>query len=479
MFIMITSLFSLVCHKPTLMRWISAFGAVLIITSCDGNLNINPVTQIDASTSLATSQGVQVALTGAYHSSSTVNFGGLGSLYLYGGEAQLYGDLLGDDREVVFGGTFEYLAEIYRKVLVNNNLGAQELWMGSYRTINRVNGVLSALAIVEESERARVEGEALFIRGMLYFELVRFYGKQWGDGDNATNLAVPIVLKPTTSVSAADQVPRNSVADVYAQAISDLTKAETLLPVANKLGNGVRANKAAAQAILARLYLQQGNFSAARDAANRVITTSNNTMAEEFEEIFSDEAPGFKNEHIFRIYVDEKFGTNQLQTYYAAARFQGRGDVRLQPKYFVLYDTADIRGKFFYTVGTNRYTAKYTDQFGDVPVVRITEMFLIRAESNVRLGTRTGAEPLEDINVIRSRAGVPKLTVVTLEDVLKERRLELSFEGFRIHDLKRTRATSVGTGALPFNAPSLVFPVPLRELDANKKLIQNPGYQGS
>lgn len=450
-----------------------------MLASCDANLTINPVTQIDAETALSTSQGVEVTLNGAYHSSAAVNPGGMGSLYLYGGETQFYGDLLGDDREVLFGGTFEYLAEIYRKGLVNNNTGAQEVWLGAFRTINRVNGVLSALAKVDEGERARVEGEALFIRGMLYFDLARFYGKQWGDGDNAANPAVPIILKPTNAVGTADQVARNSVAEVYAQAISDLTKAETLLPATNKAGNGVRVNKAAAQAILARLYLQQGNYTAARDAANRVITTGGYKMADDFANIFTEGAAGYTSEHIFRIYVDEKFGTNQLQVYHAAARFQGRGDVRVQQKHIDLYNASDVRGKFFYTVGSNRYTSKFTDQFGDVGVIRITEMFLIRAECNVRLGTSTGAEPLADINAIRKRGGVPALATVTVDDVLRERRYELSFEGFRIHDLKRTRSMSIGAGALPFSSPTLVFPVPLREMDANKKLTQNPGYPGA
>lgn len=461
--------------KPLFKQCVLATGVALLIASCDGNLNVDSVTQIDASTSLATSQGVQVALTGAYNSSAAINPGGLGSLYVYGGEAQVYADLLGDDREVVFGGTFQYLSEIYRKQMITTNTGAQELWMGCYRTINRVNGVLSALANVDESERTRVEGEALFIRGVLYFELVRFYGKQWGDGDNATNLGVPIVLKPTIAPSSADQVARNSVAEVYAQAINDLTRAETLLPATNKAGNGVRANKAAAQAILARLYLQQGNYAAARDAANRVITTSTNKMADDFANIFTEGAAGYNDEHIFRIYVDEKFGTNQFQVYYASAKYQGRGDMRVQTKHTALYDANDVRGKFLYTVGSNRYTLKWTDQFGDVPVVRITEMFLTRAECNVRLGTNIGAKPLDDINAIRKRAGAPALTTVSVDDVLKERHLELAFEGFRIHDLRRTRA-AVGTTALPFNDPSLLFPIAQRELDANKKLVQNPGY---
>jgi hypothetical protein len=99
---------------------------------------------------------------------------------------------------------------------------------------------------------------------------------------------------------------------------------------------------------------------------------------------------------------------------------------------------------------------------------------LIRAEANFRLGTSTGATPVEDINVIRARAGLTALTSVTLDQILKERRLELAFEGgFFLHDAKRLKQN---VGALPYTSPRLVFPIPLLEINANKNLKQNDGY---
>jgi hypothetical protein len=173
--------------------------------------------------------------------------------------------------------------------------------------------------------------------------------------------------------------------------------------------------------------------------------------------------------------VDEKSGVNFLLSFYAGAKYQGRKDIRIQTKYTSLYDANDVRGKFTYTDGTNRYTSKYTNQFYDTPIVRVSEMYLTRAECNARLGTEVGAAPKDDINAIRSRAGAPALATVTADDAVKERHLELAFEGFRIHDIRRTRGT-IGTTNLPFNANSALFPIPRRELDANKNLVQNPGY---
>ncbi|MDQ3291685.1 MAG: RagB/SusD family nutrient uptake outer membrane protein, partial [Bacteroidota bacterium] len=79
----------------------------------------------------------------------------------------------------------------------------------------------------------------------------------------------------------------------------------------------------------------------------------------------------------------------------------------------------------------------------------------------------------EDVNLIRARAGVEEYNKVTLDQIILERQLELAFEGFRIHDIKRLKGT---TGEHTYNAPELVLPIPRRELDANPNLVQNEGY---
>ena len=139
-----------------------------------------------------------------------------------------------------------------------------------------------------------------------------------------------------------------------------------------------------------------------------------------------------------------------------------------------LFEADDVRGSFYYY---NYYddvlTSKYTNQYGNIHVIRLAEMYLIRAEANYRLGTSIGAAPLDDINTIRNRAKASELTSVTLDDIMLERTKELAFEGFLIHDLKRTKSN---IGSLSWNSDKLVFPIPLREMQVNKKLVQNPGY---
>ncbi|MBL7978031.1 MAG: RagB/SusD family nutrient uptake outer membrane protein [Bacteroidetes Order II. Incertae sedis bacterium] len=441
-------------------NWLMAGVLALGLSACDQMLDVNPVLSIDDKTALLTADDVRVTLTGA--------FDGLSSGVFYGGAVQYTGELLGDDREVVFGGTYTTLDEFYRKTITTSNVDVRDIWAQGYATINRANHVLASLDKVSGADKGYFEGQALFIRGVVYFELSRLFGKAWGDGDNNTNLAVPLVLTPTLAVTEADYKSRNTVAAVYAQVLEDLNKAATLLPT--NVEDGV-VTKDAALAMLSRVYLMQGNYAAARDAANSVISSGNYDLTSSFGAAFADNTAS--PEMIFSIVVSEQDGVNNMNTFYASTDNQGRGDIRVQTKHLALYEAGDERSKFFETVNNRVFTLKFADQYGDVPMVRLAEMYLTRAECNQRLGTTIGAAPKDDVNRIRKRAGLSDLTAVTLNDILRERKLELAFEGHQIHDIKRTKG-SVGTTA--FSANNLILPIPQREMDTNNKLVQNPGY---
>ena len=145
------------------------------------------------------------------------------------------------------------------------------LWGNSYRSINLCNIVLENLDLIEDlGERALLEGEAKFMRGLLYFEMVRYFALPYELGGNNSQLGLPLVFDAVTDVSQLTYPSRNTVEEVYSQVLSDLQDAYTLLPP----DNGFRADAYAAQAVLARVYLQQGNFAAARDAADDVLQNS-------------------------------------------------------------------------------------------------------------------------------------------------------------------------------------------------------------
>jgi hypothetical protein len=271
---------------------------------------------------------------------------------------------------------------------------------------------------------------------------------------------------------------------VYAQIIDDLTKAESLLPE----DNNTRADMYAAAAVLSRVYLQQSDFAKARDAANRVIESGRYRLNPE---VFTAFRSRNSAESIFEIQQNNQnnAGTanDGLTTFYASLPGIGRADVRVRPEFAALYDSTDARLTDLIYEGSGARaglrSGKWTDFYANIPVIRLAELLLTRAESNLRLGTAVGATPLEDVNAVRERAGATPYASVTLEDILLERQLELAFEGVRIHDLKRTMgkierfdSDGVLTETIQYTDPRLVLPIPQREIDANELLTQNIGY---
>jgi starch-binding outer membrane protein, SusD/RagB family len=449
---------------------ITKYSFILIaiaLLGCADKLDIQPLNTVGSTQALSTSGDVEALLVGAYTA--------MGDNDVYGGNLLRDADLLGDDGEITWDGTFVDPGEIWAKKMLKTNGQAQETWINAYITINDANIVLANLDKVTADKKNRVEGEAKFLRGTMYFELARTYGKTWVDGSPAQNLAVPLVLAPSDANSISAKIKRNTVAEVYTQVIGDLQAAETLLPTKN----GIFANTYSASAILSRVFLMQNKYPEAVTAANKVIASGLFSLTLSFADAFAKTSTALSGrtsiffatpEDVFAVQVTSQAGINSLNTFYDPT---GRGDIPVEDFHLTLYETGDARKAFFQTSGGVRYTRKYTNRFANISVVRLAELYLTRAEGNLRAGTTVGATPLADVNRIRARVGLGNLTTVVLADVLKERKLELAFEGHLIHDIKRTQGS---VGALPFSSPNLIYPIPQRETILNSALVQNEGY---
>lgn len=439
------------------------FSSIISTIACNKELNTSPTETIDESVALKTTGDVKAALVGTYTD--------FGTAYFYGGRILLESDLLGDYNEIDWEGTYQQLTQIHNKAIPVENTYVANNWLAGYTAINDANNVISALAIVDQSSKDALEGEAKFIRAASYFQLVKMYGRAWNDGDPATNLGVPLVITPTRVITPQNQVKRNTVAEVYQQVLSDLTDAESKLPAENSFF----ANKGAAAAMLARVYLQQGDYAKALQAANRSInealTVDGSSVA--LTSTFSA-AFGTKNtsEDIFALQVTTSSGFQGFNEFYSSAQ---RGDVLITNNHLGLYESGDDRKKLFETLSGSTYSLKFNDLYGNVHTIRLAEMLLVRAECNFRLGSSVGDSPVNDLNKVRTRAKLQPIQSgqLTLAKILKERRVELAFEGFRLDDVKRLKED---VGNLSWNSPKLVFPIPGRELRANPNLKQNEGY---
>ena len=439
---------------------------LVIAVGCDSLLDLEPKQEISSGAAYETSEALETALIGTYDAVSDED--------MYGGSFIYFADLTGQDGDVFWSGTFEQPEEAFQKNFQAENSFVAAIWTESYEAINRINNVLANLDVVDDDIRDRVEGEAKFLRGAVYFELARVFGKSWNDGDPSSNLAVPIVLEPTEAITEESFVSRNTVEQVYQQVITDLTDAKNLLPASNSFF----ANTYAASAILSRVYRQQGNWEGARDEANTVIENGPYTLVPAYVDAFANNSN--TSEDIFAIQVTSQDGANDMNLFYAPDSDGGRGDIDIMQVHLDKYEAGDERLNQFYQDGNGvTRTAKWQNFIdGNISVVRLAEMYLTRAEGNFILGEVVGDTPANDLNEVRNRAGLGDNLTPTLADIRDERFLELAFEGHFLHDLKRREAAQPGSG-LNWNADELVYPIPQRERDANQNLSQNPGYGDS
>lgn len=453
----------------------------LSLTQCNNKLNEPaPQQSLPFSEALNTPEKLRAAVVGIYG----IVRGGT----LFGGDLQLSADLMGGGRDMRWRGTFQAYRELQGKNMVAENGIATATWVNLYNAINACNNVLENLnAITDAAERDEARGHALLWRGVCYFELVRLYAQPWVKNTANSGLGVPLMLKANNF----EMVKRNTIAEVYTQVLQDLTQAETLLPVGDgrtvdyPATNAYYATKYTAKGFLARAYLQQGDYANALTRANDVITSNQYSLNATVNQVFDiDNTPEAIFEIQQNITNNAGIANAGLATFYANLEGIGRGDVEILSGHLNEYIAGvDKRRTDLFYVGTGnrpgRQTcAKWKNPNKNYNIMRLSEMYLIRAECNFELASTTGDTPLNDINRIRTRAGVPNLASLTIGDILKERRMELCFEGHRIHDLKRRQLNVISFASVtyPYDAPELVFPIPRREMNANPNMVQNPGY---
>ena len=447
----------------------SILALTLCFTSCGKKLDLGPVDNISTDDALETAADVNNAVVGAYTIIAT------GALY--GTNLVMIPDLYASPNYVQWTGSFSTFRQINSQSIISTNADVARIWREAYAAINASNTVIEALDVVTDPEqKSLIHGKALFVRGIMYFELVRLFGLPYETNGQNNTLGVPITLKSVKKFpDVTTGATRSTVNEVYAQAEKDLLESEGLLEGTNDLY--------ATKGMLARLYLQQGKFDKARNYANDIIESGNYALMNDLEAPFRQKN---SQEGVFEIQQNEQSnaGTSNdgLATFYSSyinntGGYVGRGDLSIQTSYYESFESTDKRKTQMIYRGngqkTGWFTKKWYGYFDNIPIVRLSELYLTRAECNFRLNSSIGDTPINDINKIRVRAGIDALTSVTLADILTERDKELSFEGYRIHDLKRTKRN---IGDFPYNAKELVLPVPYGEISVNPALKQNEGY---
>lgn len=454
--------------------WVLA--GTLLFSSCSKELDLEPRQSINADEALDSYDKLENALTGAYD--------GIQSGNSYGQAIIQLNELLADN--IHWQGSLTSYTEVAEKLINTSNDEASGLWIQSYDIINRSNRVIDKInenslsGGTYDANKDRMKGEALFLRGITYFELTRFFSQPLNDGETGENTeAVPLILHGVSTVEQAKHFPqRDNAKACYEQVITDLTAAAELLPATN----GDRATTWAAKAILSRVYMALNNYEMAGKMADDVIKSAQYDLMPNVMTFITTKN---SQESIFEVQMrtsDNLGGQNaSLADYWSPAE---RGEISIPEAVVNRYTTNDNRRAWFREVDGQWYTNKYTDVAANVPVVRYAEILLNRAEALAMTTAGVDDEAVNMVNKVRERAGIDNIDPQDHDELVlaikNERVMELVHEGHLFNDYKRWKKTDIGfssgNGTLPWNDPRFVFPIPQRERDVNANLSQNTGY---
>jgi len=327
--------------KKIKLIYIVAFMTFLGMSACEDRLELDPYQSIDAEET-NTSEKVILTSNSVYERMQDAN--------LFGADMNYFSELLGRNGDVGWIGTFNTKREMSRKLLLVNNVDVRDLWIEAYNTINICNIVLSKLDIIEDGDdRNRVEAEMLAARGWIYFELTRFWGKQYEVSGANSQLAVPIVLDPVEGEDAVTFPSRNTVGEVYTRVMADLTAAESLFLTYHGATGDSRStylNVNVVKAVLSRVYLQMGDYANATIKANDVIESSNYNLVDVPFKAFNNSS--YVSEDIFALQQtalsNAGESNNGLATHYASLAGNGRGDMEMTEDFLSIFEVDDLRG---------------------------------------------------------------------------------------------------------------------------------------
>lgn len=486
---------------------------VTLLSSCKGFLDVESGNSAPAETSITTANDAAVVMGGVMRKMASSDY--------YGRNFIMYGDAKGGDFAIRSQG--RGLDGLYTFNHSASSGAYGGYWSQMYHCLLQVNNLLFNIKKIEDAGKGSAalneyKGQALTARAIIYFDLVRLYGKPYNMDKSANG--VPVVLEPI----AYDAKPtRSSVEQVYIQIMKDLTDAAPLLSK-NKVNGFI--NYYANMAMQARANLYMNNYSAALTAAETIITSGKYTLYKytpdpaDKDEWISSWSTEFGSESIFELGVNVQeadLGTASLGYYLLRnGKVKGAMGWFMASDYYLArlnQDATDVRwGIMDYDESSKtRFGSclKYAgvDMKGDkgykgdpfsatnVKVIRLSEIYLIAAEAALNLTTPDKTKAASYLNSIRKRA--PKLdpateTTVTMDMIADERSKELFAEGHRFFDMMRWNKSieynddfispavqiSHRSKTIDRTFYKTILPIPKAELDANPAIAsqQNPGY---
>lgn len=426
---------------------------------CNKFLDVQPKASISGENIIIDETSANAALNGVYSALRTY----------YSVDFQSIAYLSGDN--IQWTGSQSQVQEFINHQVNAENATITSTWKGIYVAINRANQVIKNVEelgndVIAESVRNRIAGEAHFIRALAYFDLVRTWG------------GVPLITQPTLEATDNTGIPRSTSEETYAQVLADLELAEQLLP---ETTNRFQATRKTVWALKARYYLYNKNWQEAENYATRLINDhANYELLTPYHAFFADGITGTR-ESVFELF----YNANELNPHRGQWQPQQNGGTRQwapNNTFVNLVNDSAIGGSRNVLVAKDNQNRWYGNLYYRSPatdptyVIRIAELYLIRAEARAELGLLE--EGQADLNAVRNRAGIVNVVTASVTDLLlaieNERRLEFGLEAHRWFDLVRTNRAAV---VLNITDPNkFLMPLPAEQLLVDDALKQNPGY---
>lgn len=461
-------------------------------TSCKKELTQLPTNSVSSTIAFNTESDFTNALRGAYAGLRSGNYYGGQD----GGAMASTPDILSDNLIINSQGRKSQQTFFLFNYTANNTWG---LWYNCYTTILRANYIIENIDKLKDgSFKANVKSEALGLRALAHFDLLRTYAKKY-IGSTDADLGVPYV----TSSDATLLPSRETLKKSYDFVVTDFVNAKSGVLANNDVG---RLNKASIEALLGRVYLYMGQYQNCIDASTSAIADvpSANSLADAatFPSIWLDAS---EKDVLFKVKMLDPDNTSIGVGYEQASPAGVRSEYSPSYDLFTLYTTNDVRKKAYIgqTVfnGFNfnfvkKYFGRATGNANvvDYKVIRMGEVYLNRAEAYYKLSTPNQVLALQDLNTLESNRYTGYTTKVLIgqsliDEILLQRRLELAFEGSRFYDIKRLglavnrssfgdRADGTGLApainGIPVESALFQFPIPQFEINANPNIQQNP-----
>jgi hypothetical protein len=445
------------------------FAMLTIMPSCKKFITVDPPkTQLSSELVFTDDVSATAAMVGIY---STL----MGSSSSFVNSQLSYAAGLSADELVTYSASINE-QDFYTNSLSTDNAIVASLWRDSYNYIYQANAIIEAVSKSSSLSVAvhdQILGEAKFIRSFVHFYLVNLFGD------------VPYIT--TTDYRINNKVLRMPANEVYRLLVEDLIDSRNLLKEDYVSNERTRPNRSTASAMLARVYLYQGEWEKAEIESSIILSnTAEFNLNIELNDVFTKNS----KETIWQLApVIPGINTNEAQQFILT---DVPTSVALSDNLMQAFDDLDLRRtKWINSIviegNTYLFPYKYKIRSGNdvsefLVLFRLAEQYLIRAESRAQLNKLEGAR--SDLNIIRNRAGLSDTSALLKEDLLRaiewERRLELfSEQGHRWLDLKRTNRANEVLGELKpetWASRALLYPIPLAQILSDPQFSQNPGY---